>query len=73
MSKPKDHFLLVGAGGREAAFAWKLVNDSTVSAFVTHKNPTILDCVNRSGGAFRVGDVCDPGAVTRFALENNVD
>ena len=73
MSHSNDHFLLVGAGGREAAFAWKLADDSTVSAFVTHENPTILDCVKRLGGAFFVGDVRDPNAVTRFALESNVD
>ena len=67
------HFLIVGAGGRESAFALKLAAESCLSAFVSHKNPTILQCVERSGGNFRVGDVRDPQAVTRFALENGVD
>lgn len=73
MTPSRDHFLLVGGGGREASFALKLSEDSVVSAFVTHKNPTILGCVEGSGGFFRVGDVRDPDAVTRFAKEAGVD
>lgn len=68
-----DHFLLVGGGGREASFAVSLARDSVVSAFVTHKNPTIVECVARSGGALRIGDVRDPNAITRFAVENNIE
>lgn len=73
MKDPKDNFLLVGGGGREASFASKLAEDSIVSAFVTHRNPTILESVNRSGGAFRVGDVRDSGAIVRFAEQNSID
>lgn len=68
-----DHFLLVGAGGREAAFALKLAQDSRVSAFVTHDNPTILRAVKRTGGMCQVGDVRDPEAVTRFALRTKAE
>ena len=67
------NFLIVGGGGRESAFALRLAEDSTVSAFVTHENPTIVDCVQRSGGRMRTGNVQDPGAVTRFARECAVD
>ncbi len=67
-SSQQDHFLLVGAGGREASFALKLAEDSRVSAFVSHNNPTILECVTTTGGKTHVGDVCDPDAVTGFAL-----
>ena len=73
MNPPVNHFLLVGGGGREASFALSLARDATVSAFVTHRNPTILACVQSSGGSFEIGDVRDPDAITRFALENNVD
>ncbi|MCY4295817.1 MAG: hypothetical protein OXE54_02465 [Gammaproteobacteria bacterium] len=73
MSRPKDHFLIVGGGGREASFALNLARDSIVSAFVTHRNPTIVGSVESSGGTLAVGDVRDAEAVARFALEAGVD
>ncbi len=73
MTQAKDHFLLVGGGGREASFAAKLAGGSTVSAFLTHRNPGILACVGATGGAYHIGSVRDPEAVTRFALETGAD
>jgi len=73
VNEKQDHFLLVGGGGREASFASSLVRDSVVSAFVTHRNPTILAGVRSTGGALKVGDVRNAQAITGFALENEVD
>lgn len=69
----KSRFLLVGGGGRESAFALRLVDDASVSAFITHKNPTVVECVARTQGALRIGDVCDAEAVARFARSNRID
>ena len=65
--------LIVGAGGRESAFATKLMLDSTVYAVIDHKNPTIIDCVEKSGGEWKLGKSSDPKTVTSFALENKID
>ncbi len=73
MNQSKDHFLIVGGGGREASFALELIKDSVVSAFITHQNPTILDCVHSSGGSVLVGDVCDAASIVHFASEVGID
>lgn len=69
----KERFLLVGGGGRESAFALRLTDDASVSAFVTHRNPTIAECVERTEGVLQVGDVRDAEAVARFARAHAVD
>lgn len=65
--------LIVGAGGREAIFAVKLMEDSRVYALMPHKNPTIIDCVERSNGQYHIGDSGDPNTVLTFAIEAQVD
>jgi phosphoribosylamine--glycine ligase len=66
-------FLIVGSGGRESAFAIKLMEDCILFAVISHKNPTIIDCIEQSGGKYLVGDVSNPQLVTKFAIENNID
>ncbi len=66
-------FLIVGAGGRESAFAQKLMIDSAVYAVIDHKNPTICDCVERSGGQWMLGKSSDPETVVTFALKHQID
>jgi len=69
----KDNFLIVGGGGRESAFALKLFADTVLYAFISHKNPTIIECVEKSGGKYAIGNVNDPHLVAQFALENMID
>ncbi len=69
----KDNFLIVGSGGRECAFALRLFEDTVLYAFMSHENPTIIECVEKSGGSYTVGNVCDAEAVAKFASGNNID
>ena len=69
----KKKFLIVGGGGRESAFAFRLAKDCIVYAIISHKNPLIVDCVVSSGGKYLVGDSDDPQVVLQFAKENNID
>jgi phosphoribosylamine--glycine ligase len=69
----KDNFLIVGSGGRESAFALRLFKDTILHAFMSHENPTIIKCVEKSGGSYTVGNVCDAQVVAKFAVENKID
>ena len=69
----KDNFLIVGSGGRECAFALKLFKDTVLHAFISHKNPAIIESVEKSGGSYSVGDVSCAQQVAKFAVENNID
>ncbi|MDC9715189.1 MAG: phosphoribosylamine--glycine ligase [Gammaproteobacteria bacterium] len=69
----KDNFLIVGSGGRECAFALRLFEDTVLHAFMSHENPTIIECVEKSGGSYIVGNVNDAQQVAKFASENNID
>ena len=71
-SLPKK-FLIVGSGGRESAFALKLIEDSILYAVIGHLNPTIIRCVEKSGGNYLVGDVNNGEIISNFARENQVD
>ena len=71
MSKKK--FLIVGSGGREGAFAMRLVQDTLLYAVIAHKNPLIVDCVVKSGGKYLVADANDPQTVLEFAKEHGID
>lgn len=68
-----EKFLIVGGGGREGAIATKCAVDTAVYAVVDHPNPTVLDCVRRSGGKFLVANAADPEIVAQFAAENGID
>lgn len=61
--------LLAGGGGREAAIARRLAEDSEVCAVMPHENPGIRDACAASGGEFMIGDPADPAAVASFARE----
>lgn len=68
-----EKFLIVGSGGRECAFAMRLAQETVLYAVMGHKNPIIADCVDRSGGRYAVADPGDPGIVSGFAAEHDVD
>ena len=65
-------FLIVGSGGRESAFAISLMKDRILYAVLSHENPTIIDCVRRSGGRYLVNNPNDPQIVLSFAKENDI-
>ncbi len=69
----KKKFLIVGGGGRESAFAMRLMQDTRVCAVMAHKNPLIADCVVRSGGKYLIADADDPNIVLKFAKDNGID
>ena len=65
--------LIVGNGGREAALAWKMAENSQLYAFMGHANPSIIDYVKKSGGEWSIGNTLDGDAVAAFAVENQID
>ena len=69
----KEKFLIVGAGGRESAFALKLFEEIVLYAFLSHKNPTIIECVEKSGGEYIVGNTNNSKAIAHFAVEHKID
>ena len=68
-----DKFLIVGSGGREAAFASRLAEDSVVCAVMDHENPLIAECSEGTGGNWVVGDTRNPTEVAGFAEREHVD
>ena len=68
-----NKFLIVGNGGRESIFAMQLVKDAQLCAVMSHKNPSIIDCVSKSGGQYAISDPNDPETVLEFARKFNVD
>ncbi len=69
----KDSFLIVGSGGRENAFALKLFKDTVLHAFMSHENPAIIECVEKSGGKYIIGNINNAKDVAKFAVENSID
>ena len=69
----REKFLIVGSGGREGAFAMRLMEDARLYAVMGHENPLIADCVKRSGGQYMVGEQDDPATVLGFANEHAMD
>ena len=68
-----NRFLIVGAGGRECAFAKRLAEETTLFAVINHANPAIIHCVERSGGHYTVGDASNPETVLEFAQKHAID
>lgn len=67
------NFLIVGSGGRESAFALRLMKDSRLYAVMSHANPAIIKGVEQSGGKYLIDDVDDPKIVSQFAEKCNID
>ncbi|XP_060078909.1 phosphoribosylamine--glycine ligase-like [Ylistrum balloti] len=66
-------FMIVGQGGRESSFAKKLAEDSVVYAAFGHKNPTIVDIVDETGGRYITVDIKDGHKLADFAQEEAID
>ena len=72
-NRPVEKFLIVGGGGREGAFALKCAEEVSVCAVMDHPNPTIMDCVRRTGGVHLIGKSADAQTVLEFAQKNKID
>lgn len=68
-----EKFLIVGSGGREAAFARRLADDVIVYAVLHHENPSITKYVTRTGGTYIVSSADDPKTIVEFAKLHDVD
>lgn len=68
-----EKFLIVGSGGREAAFAKRLAEDSIVHAVADHANPSIVAAVTATGGQYTIAKSDDPQAVLTHAQQYAVD
>ncbi len=73
MTEKMEKFLIVGGGGRESVFARRLMNDAVLYAVSPHENPTIIDCVRSSGGAYLIGNTNDAELILNFAKQHAVD
>ncbi len=65
--------LIVGNGGREAALAWKMAENSQLFAFMEHANPSIIRYAEESGGQWATGHILDGEAVAEFATRHQID
>lgn len=65
--------LVIGGGGRESNIAWKLSQDSTVYAVMSHENPSIMHYVKRSGGSCITGNINDGKLIASYCIENKLD
>ncbi len=66
--------LIVGNGGRESAFAWKLFEDNNkIFAVIQHKNPSIIEYVKSSGGEFIIGNILDGKLIADFAIKKDIE
>ena len=69
----KEKILIIGAGGRESAFAAKLSTEAQLYAVIGHANPTIIEHVQHSHGEYLIADDSDPDVVARFAKAHQID
>jgi len=65
--------LIVGSGGREASVIEKIKKECSIFAFMSHKNPGIIDAVKFSSGKYIVGDILDNKSICDFAQRNQID
>ena len=65
--------LIVGSGGREAALARRMAEDSQVFACAQPTTPTVRHYVRKSGGDCCEVNPCDGAAIARFAVEKAID
>ena len=68
-----EKFLIVGGGGREAAFSKRLSPQTELYAVMGHRNVTIAGNVAASGGTYLVADESDPQTVAEFAAGQKID
>lgn len=65
--------LIVGQGGRESSIVSRLSGECSVYSIMSHENPTIMACVEASGGRYLIVSPSDVVAVTDFAVQHQID
>lgn len=65
--------LVVGQGGRESALAARLSAECLIYAVMSHENPTIKDCVEKTGGEYLIGSPSSAAEVSSFAVRCGID
>lgn len=65
--------LLVGSGGRESVFAWKLYRDNKIFVVMQHRNPSIIEYAEESGGGYIIGNILDGKQIANYAVEKRID
>ncbi|MCL2342191.1 MAG: hypothetical protein FWC53_04035 [Firmicutes bacterium] len=65
--------LLLGNGGREAVMAEYLSKGYELYSVLPYENPSIVECIEKSGGSYLVGDPFSKELVRKFIRENNIE
>lgn len=65
--------IVMGNGGREAIIARKLAERFVTYAIMSHKNPSIVESVENSGGKYLVDKEYKIENIKRFIKENNIE
>lgn len=65
--------LLLGNGGREAVIAEFISKGYSLYGVVPYENPSIIECIEKSGGKYIVGNPFDKELVSKFIRENKLE
>ena len=65
--------LLLGNGGREAAMAEFICKGYSLYAVLPYENPSIIECIEKSGGKYIVGNPFDKELVRKFIREHDLE
>jgi len=65
--------LLLGNGGREAVLAEFISKGYELYTVCPYENPSIIDCVKKTGGKYIVDNPFDKEVVKKFITENGID
>lgn len=65
--------IIMGANGREAVIAEKLSEKFEIYAVLSHKNPTIIEIVNKTGGKYLIDKKYNKEKIREFIRNNKIE
>ena len=65
--------ILFGAGGREAIIASELAKKYELYAVISHKNPTIIEAVEKTGGKYYIEKKPNEEFIKKVIKENDIE
>ena len=65
--------IILGSGGREAVIAEKLGEKFQMYAILSHKNPSIIEIVEKTGGIYLIDKNYNKTNIKKFIQENKID